>query len=460
MEYGQAKALRGSSLSSLITQRLVDNRGIGSSIGSSISDKFKAQLTGVKEAFDPLNIAKKLTFGSKLAPALLGRMTGRKQSDIEYFTGRRATPMNNFMGGDMTSPGMSDGAVEVLNEMFQFMKKTHEESVKYKEVQNSFREENANEDERRHTEFIKAIREFTGIKTGTLVVEKAKDEGGGILDFVKTMFESLKASILSTVENMIKDALKVFEWIRNAGPVLRAIAGLAEWGALVNLLPLAAVLAPWMLSAQEKEKIRANPNAPEYKDNPYAMFIRGEAKSEGAATEQNVRKAAKQVPRRTVKEFVDSKMTDDELKQELGNDRTALKQWLVENPKQSAMYQAPVAPVAGQPQTATPASAPAATAQTATPATTVTPTPPAPTTTSEPTSTPIPPTPTSSGVSAATDENVSLNLAPTTTGSSAPIVMNSVNNSSTQAPEIPTTATQRDDTAILSWVFNQSKSMV
>ena len=59
-----------------------------------------------------------------------------------------------------------------------------------------------------------------------------------------------------------------------------------------------------MLSSVEREKIKANPNAPEYKDNPYAMFLRGEAKSEGAAAKTNTAKAVKQIPRQEITQSV------------------------------------------------------------------------------------------------------------------------------------------------------------
>jgi hypothetical protein len=49
--------------------------------------------------------------------------------------------------------------------------------------------------------------------------------------------------------------------------------------------------APYQMSAYEQEKIRANPNAPEYKTNPYAQQFRGEAPTQGAAGVANTRNA-------------------------------------------------------------------------------------------------------------------------------------------------------------------------
>jgi hypothetical protein len=91
MDYGTAKSIRGRSLSSMVTQRIRSGGGVGSSIRSAISQKMRARMTGIKEKFDPMNVAKFLTGGSNLAPAILGRLTGRSQRDINYFSGGRKT---------------------------------------------------------------------------------------------------------------------------------------------------------------------------------------------------------------------------------------------------------------------------------------------------------------------------------------------------------------------------------
>ncbi len=89
MDYRVASNIRGKSLSSLMTDKITSGKGVGSALGGAISDKLKARATGVKEKFDPMNIAKFMTGGSRLAPAILGRITGRSQSDINYFAGNK-----------------------------------------------------------------------------------------------------------------------------------------------------------------------------------------------------------------------------------------------------------------------------------------------------------------------------------------------------------------------------------
>lgn len=85
MDYGKAKQIRKAGLSNIIAARLVAGQGIGESLKSSISDVTKARATGIKEKFDILNIAKFMTGGSSIGPALVGSILGRSKEDIKNF---------------------------------------------------------------------------------------------------------------------------------------------------------------------------------------------------------------------------------------------------------------------------------------------------------------------------------------------------------------------------------------
>lgn len=73
-----------------------------------------------------------------------------------------------------------------------------------------------------------------------------------------------------------------------AGGVGRNVAGAIVQGAVApeNLFTL-----PYTMAAYEQEKIRANPTAPEYASNPYAMTVRGQAPTQAAAGEMNRQRA-------------------------------------------------------------------------------------------------------------------------------------------------------------------------
>ena len=88
MEYQKAKDIRGTSFGDLMAKKLLEGGGIGESLKATVSQKTKAKMTGIKESFDPLNMAKFMTGGSSLGPALLGKLMGRSKKDIKFFAGK------------------------------------------------------------------------------------------------------------------------------------------------------------------------------------------------------------------------------------------------------------------------------------------------------------------------------------------------------------------------------------
>lgn len=144
MDYGKAEGIRKKGLAGLITDNLVEGQGIGSSFGSAISDRTKATFTGIQEKFDPLNIAKKLTGGSNLAPALLGRLTGRKQSTIEHFASKKGKSSRGGLGSVLKNgyAPEGEGMTETLGMIYEELKLADEErknlyKVRKKEEQNA-----------------------------------------------------------------------------------------------------------------------------------------------------------------------------------------------------------------------------------------------------------------------------------------------------------------------------------
>jgi putative chitinase len=158
MEYGKAEGIRKKGLAGLITDNLVEGQGIGSSFGSAISDRTKATFTGIQEKFDPLNIAKKLTGGSNLAPALLGRLMGRKQSTIEHFAKPRKRPsargVNFETGGALEEGGE---ATEVLGMIYEELKMAEETRKSLAKARKKEDESNEEREIQRNKSIIAAL---------------------------------------------------------------------------------------------------------------------------------------------------------------------------------------------------------------------------------------------------------------------------------------------------------------
>ena len=349
-----------------MTENIVSGKSIGSALSGAISSKLKAKATGVKEKFDPMNIAKFMTGGSRLAPAIIGRLTGRSQSDINYFAGdknRRNTYTQIPLQMAAPDENLGGSAVEVLNKMFSFLQNSREEDKKRKDTAKQFMEEQKVEEQRRHNEFLKILKEYTSLGTTTLV-SKREDKGGflsGLMDTIKSMI----AEAIAGVTALFNTALKAYEWIKDL-KILSKLAPLATnlitflgttlGATLVTFTTPAALLL--YLAKGEKEEIEKDPYNEKYKDNPYAMTLRGEAKTIAEATAINQSKAVRQFKRQDIVEFVKSNLSDVELINSPGApgaDRATLQKWLENNPKSSAIFQGSVAAISGKPGTEIPA---------------------------------------------------------------------------------------------------------
>lgn len=178
-DYSKHRQIRKTGLSKLITEKLLAGESIGRSISSSISESTKARFVGIKEKFDPLNIARAMTGGSRLAPALLGRMMGRSKEDIEYFAGtqgkgpgkgRRNTskvsnkdPFTTNIGPSRVLPLRRDDSVaDITAKLYNLLQKTHDRKIKEQEQLSSMSSKKKMEDEASHKELLSAIRAVGG----------------------------------------------------------------------------------------------------------------------------------------------------------------------------------------------------------------------------------------------------------------------------------------------------------
>ena len=231
MSYQKARYIRSHSLSNLLAGELSSGEGFGKSIKKVIGLKTKAKITGIKEKLDPLNIIKMLTFGSNLAPALLGRLFGRSQKDIQNFAGRsrlvgdKASKVGKLPGAEDTS-----GLTETLHKIYSFMKKSQEHDILMREKTNNFREEKQLEDERRHKELLKAL----GVTGPSAKVVKTNKPGGGLFD-----------GMLSWLKDLLNPILKIWDDVSEffSGKIWRTLLTAGEWLIKALLTPEALILA-------------------------------------------------------------------------------------------------------------------------------------------------------------------------------------------------------------------------
>ena len=201
MDYQDAKKIRGQSFGSRMADKLTEGQGFGASIKATLSEGSKARMTGIKEKFDPMNIGK--FFGGKLGAAVVGKLTGRNQKDMEHFTGKKSsTKIDKLESGNEM--------VDMLMKIYSLMQKTNEDNKKMRDDENKFKEEKEMERLRRHKELIEAItgKPYTGKAS---VVKKEEEPGRGIINDILDAFGGAKTamSLLSMLGGFVASPLGV-----------------------------------------------------------------------------------------------------------------------------------------------------------------------------------------------------------------------------------------------------------
>lgn len=191
VDYTRAASIGRSSLSSLILQNRNAGAGIGSSIGGAVSSKLKAKATTIASKFDYLNLVHKLTGGNRLATTLVGLATGRKASNIAYFTGDKLNAPKSETA-TAVSGGSSEAEV-VLKDMLKFMRRVRKDELKRRKKEQLFAEEKFNEEQARHAKLLEAIQNFVNVTVASRedVDSESSDDKSSFFDGFKSLFGGL-----------------------------------------------------------------------------------------------------------------------------------------------------------------------------------------------------------------------------------------------------------------------------
>jgi hypothetical protein len=213
LNYQQAAKIRKKSFGTLLGEQ---EGGLFTSFKKALSIKTKANVKGFKEKIDPLNIAKFLTGGSNLAPAVLGKLRGRSKEDIAHFTGGKVSQSGDT--ATKLSPLESENnMLDILMKIYTFMQKTQEDDTKRREEAKQFEEEVKTEKDRRHKDLIEAL---TGKRPENATAEKVEKDTG--MD---------TPSILSSILDSFGGAKTALSLLRTVGTFFMGPVGLAFLGA-------------------------------------------------------------------------------------------------------------------------------------------------------------------------------------------------------------------------------------
>ena len=186
LTYQKAAKIREQSTADLAAKNIVQGKSVGSAIKSAFKEKTKARITGIKEKIHPLNIAKTVTGGSSLGPALLGRMIGSSQDEIEYFSDKKKTKkgkknrdplfVNMLVTGVQNVRGR-DGLADVFGKLYELIKSHTEEEKVHDELMHTNKKLAEDDEKKRHEEIIDILKNNTKKEKDVEKIVKEEVEG-------------------------------------------------------------------------------------------------------------------------------------------------------------------------------------------------------------------------------------------------------------------------------------------
>ena len=184
MSYQEGAKVRQSGYLKEVSKNLMSDKGIGTSFKDALSKTAQAKAKGIQEVFDPLNIAKKLTFGSSIGPALLGTLTGRSKEDMEYFTGLKANKIKISKAPKVIPPNST--AKQILDDLYLMFNEQAEGEKRVRELKKNTAKERENKKEKNHQQLIEVLEMISGGKNPQIVQDEEK-RTGSLLDALQMM---------------------------------------------------------------------------------------------------------------------------------------------------------------------------------------------------------------------------------------------------------------------------------
>jgi hypothetical protein len=193
---------------SLIAKNTIGSQGVG----GYLSDRLKQQANIIKKRIDPRNLARTLG-GKGLIGDVAESSVDKLMSGIGFAAKlgskklfglknkRNKNPLRSSFGQGPIKPlKIGDSTADILGKMYNFMKKNDELKKQQREIDNAFRQEQIDEDNRRHKALVDAIKRYMGVKPSSIENKKK----GSILDLIKDLIPSLESlvSALALLANL------------------------------------------------------------------------------------------------------------------------------------------------------------------------------------------------------------------------------------------------------------------
>jgi hypothetical protein len=166
-----------------------------------ISDSFKNKSLGIKDSLEPKSLVRMLTGDSANDSVYV--------NDSKKSVSKKKNPNYSSIGrGPVRPVKLGDSFADILAKTYNFMQKTEEIYKKQNQIEKDFRQEQIDEDERRHKELLKVIKSYT--KTDKKFVKKKeyKNDENFFKDFLKGLLAALGLEAIISGIKPIFDGIK------------------------------------------------------------------------------------------------------------------------------------------------------------------------------------------------------------------------------------------------------------
>jgi len=153
------------------------------------SDNFKQKASSLKDKFSPQKLLGGLFGNSKTGDSKLGADAA----------GRKNPQRTSISSGSNARLKTGDSLADIMAKQLIFMQKTYEADSERYEIENAYRQEQMEEDARRHRKLIEGLK---SVKTPTAIPEKQKEkeqkqESDGTPSWLSKMLNGIKSAIFA-----------------------------------------------------------------------------------------------------------------------------------------------------------------------------------------------------------------------------------------------------------------------
>lgn len=225
-QYKKADEIRKSKFSESVINRLLEGKGLGSSLKETMGERTQAKFTGIKEFFDPLNMLHKALGGGSFANVMTA-WAGNKNPDL----------VRRFIGNKKDTATKMDSSKtenQNLGKIYDLLKTEFDRRKKLREIDKNFEKVRSENEKQRFEKLLEAIESMHAPVISIQDVTQKKTSKlpwilsllAGLIPFIKKWLNGFEKSVIERLSGFFVDFLKkVYDFV---SPIIKGIKNVIE----------------------------------------------------------------------------------------------------------------------------------------------------------------------------------------------------------------------------------------